>query len=120
MDDFPAATVRAIADLSRYDAPTEERDIDARTALEQLRVLPLDDRMALAVWLLGDIAKAARLLAKDHNEPPDECEHGYVLPRDCPNAVCADRAIEWAWYVGFHGKEPFVLREADVQAAMRS
>ena len=64
-------------------------------------------------------SEAARILACELHEPPDECEHGYTLPRDCPNKVCADRAIEWAWYVAMHGEEPFPLREADVKAVCR-
>lgn len=64
--------------------------------------------------------KAAWILAHDREEPPDECSHGFVLPRDCPNEVCTERAIEWAWYVGRFGVEPFALREADACAATAS
>lgn len=64
--------------------------------------------------------KAARILAFDMHEPPDECEHGFVLPQDCPNDVCADRAIEWAWNVGRFGTAPFELRPCDLEAATLS
>lgn len=63
-----------------------------------------------------ELGAAARILAHDMHEPPDECEHGFVLPRDCPNDKCADRAFEWAWYVGRQGRVPFDLRDEDLRA----
>jgi len=65
-------------------------------------------------------ARAARILAVESGAPPDECDHGFRLPRDCPNEACSDRAVEWAWYVGHRGQEPFPLREADVEELERS
>lgn len=63
-----------------------------------------------------DYVTAARILAADKYTPPDECEHGFTLPRDCPNDVCGDRAVEWAWYVATYGEVPFPLRATDIKA----
>lgn len=54
---------------------------------------------------MTDVAIAAAVLAYEEHEPPDECWHGFVLPRDCPNPACWDRLREWAWYVG-RGQDP--------------
>lgn len=49
---YPVAALRTIADTSRYEAATEERDLDAQVALDAIRVLPLSERAKLAVWVL--------------------------------------------------------------------
>ena len=52
-DTPPTAAVRAIADTSRYDTTTAERDIDAACAMEAMRVMPLKDRLTIVAWLLN-------------------------------------------------------------------
>lgn len=64
----------------------------------------------------SNLERAAEILALDMSEPPEECFHGFALPRDCPNDKCYDRAVEWAWYVGRGADPGFELREVDVEA----
>lgn len=32
------------------------------------------------------------------HDPPDECEHGFSPPRDCPNEGCPDQHVVTAYY----------------------
>lgn len=50
---FPEPAIRSIADTSRYDAPTEAREVDAEAALAAMWSLPLKDRTTIALWLLN-------------------------------------------------------------------
>lgn len=70
------------------------------------------------LWLpeAKKIGLAAAVLAWHIDGAPERCGHGVagVPPRGCPRDACALRAVEWAWFLARMGREPFELRDADV------
>lgn len=96
----------------RDRALTAERQRDAATPIlesYEREKLAYIERAESAEAQLEGLREALPILTRDEldalvgndgyiHEPPDECEHGFTPPGDCPNEGCPDKFVRSAWF----------------------